>query len=52
MDMTGPIWAMGAAGVVELDLEACGVQTSFGEDSDGELWLITQQNGVFKLGPA
>jgi hypothetical protein len=52
MDMTGPIWAMGADGVVELDLEAGGVQTSFGEDPDGELGLITQQNGVFKLGPA
>jgi hypothetical protein len=52
MDMTGPIWAMGADGVVELDLEAGGVQTSFGEDPDGELWLLTQQNGVFRLGPA
>jgi hypothetical protein len=51
MDMTGPIWAMGADGVVELDVEAGGVQTSFGEDPDGELWLLTQQNGVFKLGP-
>jgi glucose/arabinose dehydrogenase len=51
MDMTGPIWALGADGVVELDIEAGGVQTSFGEDPDGELWLLTQQNGVFKLGP-
>ena len=51
MDMTGPVWAMGADGVVPLDVEAGGVQTSFGEDPDGELWLITQQNGVFKLGP-
>jgi hypothetical protein len=49
MDMTGPVWAMGADGVVELDVQAGGVQTSFGEDPDGELWLITQQNGVFKL---
>jgi Glucose / Sorbosone dehydrogenase len=52
MDMTGPVWAMGADGVVRLDIEAGGVQTSFGEDPDGELWLITQQNGVFKLLPA
>lgn len=51
MDMTGPVWAMGADGVVQLDLQAGGVQTSFGEDPDGELWLITQQNGVFKLEP-
>jgi glucose/arabinose dehydrogenase len=51
MDTTGPTWAMGADGVVELDLQAGGVQTSFGEDPDGELSLLTQQNGVFKLGP-
>jgi hypothetical protein len=51
VDMTGPIWALGANGVVQLVLEAGGVQTSFGEDPDGELWLLTQQNGLFKLGP-
>jgi hypothetical protein len=51
MDMTGPVWAMGADGVVQLDVQAGGVQTSFGEDPDGELWLITQQNGVFRLEP-
>jgi hypothetical protein len=50
MDMTGPVWAMGADGVVQLDVEAGGVQTSFGEDPNGELWLLTQQNGAFKLG--
>jgi len=49
MDMTGPVWAMGADGVVQLDIQAGGVQTSFGEDPSGELWLLTQHNGVFKL---
>jgi glucose/arabinose dehydrogenase len=49
MDMTGPIWAMGADGVVELDIQAGGLQTSFGEDPSRELWLLTQQNGVFRL---
>lgn len=50
MDMTGPVWAMGADGVVQLDIQAGGVQTSYGEDPNGERWLLTQQNGVFKLG--
>jgi len=49
MDMTGPVWVMGADGVVQLDIQAGGVQTSFGEDPDGELWVLTQQNGVFKV---
>ena len=52
MDMTGPVWAMGIDGVVQLDVEAGGVQTSFGEDPDGELYLLTQQNGLFKIEPA
>jgi hypothetical protein len=52
MDMTGPVWAMGTDGVIQLDVEAAGVQTSFGEDPDGELYLLTQQNGLFKIEPA
>jgi hypothetical protein len=40
---------MGADGVVELDIQAGGLQTSFGEDPSRELWLLTQQNGVFRL---
>jgi hypothetical protein len=55
MDMTGPIWAMGAEGsqgVVRLDLDIGGVQTSFGEGPDGELYILTQQNGLFRLDPS
>jgi hypothetical protein len=52
MDMTGPVWAMGADGVVQLEVEVGGVQTSFGADPDGELYLLTQRHGAFKLGPA
>jgi hypothetical protein len=55
MDMTGPVWAMGAEGsqgVVRLDLDIGGVQTSFGEDPDGELYVLTQQNGLFRLDPS
>ena len=55
MDMTGPVWAMGAggsAGVVRLDVEFGGVQTSFGEGPDGELYVLTLQNGLFRLDPS
>ncbi|HEX5945851.1 MAG TPA: PQQ-dependent sugar dehydrogenase [Acidimicrobiales bacterium] len=52
MDMTGPVWALGSDGVVQLDVEAGGVQTSLGEGPDGELYLLTMNNGLFKLEPA
>jgi glucose/arabinose dehydrogenase len=55
MDFTGPVWAMGAEGsegVVPLDIQLGGVQTSFGEDPDGELYILTQENGVFRLEPS
>lgn len=52
MDMTGPVWAMGSDGVVRLDLDIGGVQTCLGEDPDGELYVLTQRNGLFKLEPA
>jgi len=52
MDMTGPMWVLGADGVVQLDIAIGGIQTSFGEDPDGELYVLTLQNGLFKLEPA
>jgi hypothetical protein len=55
MDLTGPVWAMGAEGsegVVQLDVSPGGFHTSFGQDPDGELYILTQQNGAFKLEPA
>lgn len=52
MDMTGPVWALGSDGVVQLDVEAGGVQTSLGEGPDGELYLLTMNNGLFRLEPA
>lgn len=51
-DMTGPVWALGSDGVVQLDVQAGGVQTSLGEGPDGELYLLTMENGLFKLEPA
>lgn len=52
MDMTGPVWAMGADGVVQLDVQPGGVQTSFAESPDGELYLLTMRNGLFRLEPS
>lgn len=52
MDMTGPVWAMGSDGVVQLDVDAGGVLTSFGQAPDGELYLLTLRRGLFKLEPA
>ncbi|HET9610890.1 MAG TPA: PQQ-dependent sugar dehydrogenase [Acidimicrobiales bacterium] len=52
MDMTGPVWAMGADGVVQLDVQPGGVQTSFAESPDGELYVLTMRNGLFRLGPS
>jgi hypothetical protein len=52
MDMTGPMWAMGADGIVPLDVEIGGVQTSYGQAPDGELYVLTLENGLFKLEPS
>jgi hypothetical protein len=52
MDMTGPVWAMGADGVVQLDVQPGGVQTSFAQSPDGELYILTMRNGLFRLGPS
>lgn len=52
MDMTGPVWVMGADGVVQLDVQPGGVQTSFAESPDGELYILTMRNGLFRLEPS
>lgn len=55
MNFYRPVWAMGAEGtdgVVELDLELPNYLTSFGEDPDGELWILTLFDGVYKIEPA
>jgi hypothetical protein len=52
MDMVGPMFALGAGGeVVRVNVEIGGLQTSFGEGPDGELYVLTLRNGAFKLGP-
>jgi hypothetical protein len=49
------VWAMGAGGskaVVKLDLKLPSLLTSFGEDPNGELWILSLYDGVYKIEPA
>jgi glucose/arabinose dehydrogenase len=55
MNLYRPVWAMGAGGskaVVKLNLKLPSLLTSFGEDPNGELWILSLYNGVYKLEPA
>jgi glucose/arabinose dehydrogenase len=55
MNLYRPVWAMGAEGtkgVVKLDLKLPSLLTSFGEDPNGELWILSLFNGVYKIEPA
>jgi glucose/arabinose dehydrogenase len=55
MNFYRPVWAMGKGGtkgVVELKLKLPSLLTSFGEDPDGELWILTLKDGIYKIGPA
>ncbi|GLI03475.1 hypothetical protein Pa4123_87530 [Phytohabitans aurantiacus] len=55
MNFYRPVWAMGKGGtkgVVALDLKLPSHLTSFGEDPDGELWIITLRDGIYKIVPA
>lgn len=54
MNFYRPVWAMGRGGtkaVVELDLKLPSLLTSFGEDPDGELWILTLRDGIYKIEP-
>src|SRR5690349_1547501 len=54
MNFYRPVWAMGKGGtkaVVELDLKLPSLLTSIGEDPDGELWILTLRDGIYKIGP-
>jgi glucose/arabinose dehydrogenase len=51
-DMSGPFLALGAHGkVVRLDLQHSGIVTGFGVLPDGELIVLTLQEGAFRLVP-
>jgi glucose/arabinose dehydrogenase len=54
MNLYRPVWAMGAGGskaVVKLNLKLPSLLTSFGEDPNGELWILSLYNGVYKIEP-
>jgi glucose/arabinose dehydrogenase len=48
-DLTGPVWAIGADGVTRLSVEPVNTVVGWGEDRDGELYLFSIYDGVFKL---
>ncbi len=50
-DMTGPMFAMGADGVVRLDTNGSGVVTSFLESPEGEFLVTTLTEGVLRILP-
>jgi glucose/arabinose dehydrogenase len=51
-DMSGPFLAIGARNKnVRLDLERSGIVTGFGVLPDGELIVLTHQDGAFRLVP-
>jgi glucose/arabinose dehydrogenase len=55
MNLYRPVWAMGKGGtkgVVELNLKLPSLLTSFGEDPNGELWILSLRNGIYKIEPA
>ena len=47
-DLSGPVWAIGADGVSRLDVPPVRTFVGWGEDPDGELYLLGF-GGVFKL---
>ncbi|MEM8619115.1 MAG: PQQ-dependent sugar dehydrogenase [Actinomycetota bacterium] len=50
-DLGGAMWAIGADGVSRLDVDPPTGIVGWGEDPDGELYLLSLYDGVFKLVP-
>ena len=48
-DLGGPIRAVGANGVSELDAERVNTLVGWGEDPSGELYLLSLSDGVYRL---
>jgi hypothetical protein len=51
-DMTLPVFALGADGVTPINVQLSAPVTSFGQGPTGELYVLTQHNGAYLLGPA
>lgn len=50
-DLAGPVWAVGADGVTRLDAERVTTLVGWAEDADGELYVLSLSDGVFRLVP-
>ncbi|MEM9516581.1 MAG: PQQ-dependent sugar dehydrogenase, partial [Actinomycetota bacterium] len=50
-DLGGAMWAIGAEGVSRLSVDPPNGIVGWGEDPDGELYLLSLYDGVFKLVP-
>jgi glucose/arabinose dehydrogenase len=48
-DMTLPIFALGADGVTAITVQLSGPVTSFGQDPNGELYVLTLNSGAYRL---
>ncbi len=48
-DLGGPIFAIGAGGVSQLDAERIATLVGWGEDPDGELYLLSMRDGIHRL---
>jgi glucose/arabinose dehydrogenase len=50
-DLGGPVWAIGQSGVTRLQVERVNGLVGWGEDPNGEVYLLGIYDGVFKLVP-
>ena len=50
-DLGGPIWAIGASGVTRLRVDRINGLVGWGEDPNGEVYLLGIYDGVFRLVP-
>ncbi len=51
-DLTGPVWAIGTEGVSRLAVDRVNTMVGWAEDPDGELYVLSLRDGVFRLVPA
>jgi glucose/arabinose dehydrogenase len=50
-DLGGPIWAIGASGVTRLQVDRINGLVGWGEDPNGEVYLLGIYDGVYRLVP-
>ena len=50
-DVEGKVWAFTTDGVVRLDIDDVGYLFGWGQDANGELYLLSMSEGVYRLAP-